>query len=132
MERMVQEKVAAGQASVVPELMQSIGGGRMTSSVIFEALKQKDVVMEEVLAIAQHTLGLLAGNLINILDPQMIVFGGGVTARLGDRFVGPIPRVAFANLGNKKKYRPIKIVGAERKDDTRVGGAAGLATEHWG
>jgi len=119
--------VAAGQASVVPELMKSVGGGRMTSSVIFEALKQKDVVMEEVLAIAQHNLGLLDGNLINILDPEMIVFGGGVTARLGDRFIAAIRKVAYANLVNKQNARTVRIVAGTLGDNAGIVGSAVLA-----
>jgi len=124
--------VAQGRESVVPGLMQSVGGGRMTSSVIYEALRQQDAVMAEVLALAQHTLGLLAGNLINILDPQMIVFGGGVTARLGERFVAPIRRVAYANLVNKQNARQIRIVAGALKDDAGVVGAAALARKNVG
>ena len=127
MERMVQERVAAGEASVVPDLMQSLGQGRMTSSVIYEALKQNDAVMEAVLATAQHNLGLLAGNLINILDPEMIVFGGGVTARLGDRFITPIRKVAYANLVNKQNARQVRVVGGALGDNAGVVGAAVLA-----
>lgn len=130
MERKVLELVAQGRASVVPELMQSVGGGRMTSSVIYQALRQKDAVMAEVLALAQHTLGLLAGNVINILDPQMVVFGGGVTARLGERFVAPIRRVAYANLVNKQNMRQIRIVAGALKDDAGVVGAAALARKY--
>jgi glucokinase len=132
MERMVQELVAQGRESVVPQLMQSVGGGRMTSSVIYQALRQQDAVMAEVLALAQHTLGLLAGNLINILDPQMVVFGGGVTARLGERFVAPIRRVAYANLVNKQNARQIRIVAGALKDDAGVVGAAALARKNVG
>ena len=57
-----------------------MGGGRLTSSVIYEALQQKDAVMAEALVVAQRTLGLLAANLVNTLDAEMIVFGGGVWA----------------------------------------------------
>jgi len=124
--------VAQGRTTVVPELMQSVGGGRLTSSVMAEALRQKDAVMAEVLAVAQHNLGLLAGNLINILDPQMVVFGGGVTARLGDRFVAPIRRVAYANLINKQNARAVKIVPGALKDDSGVVGAAALARKNSG
>lgn len=130
MERMLQERVAAGRASVVPELMKSLGQGRLTSSVIFEALKQKDEVMAEVLAVAQHNLGLLAGNLINILDPEMIVFGGGVTARLGERFIAPIRKVAYANLVNKQNAREVRIVAGALQDNSGVVGAAVLAREN--
>lgn len=132
MERMVQELVAQGRESVVPQLMQSVGGGRMTSSVVYQALRQQDAVMSEVLAVAQHTLGLLAGNVINILDPQMVVFGGGVTARLGERFVAPIRRVAYANLVNKQNARQIHIVAGALKDDAGVVGAAALARKNVG
>jgi glucokinase len=127
MERRVRELVAEGRESVVPALIETVGGGRLTSSVIQRALRQKDPVMAEVLAAAQHTLGLLAGNLINTLDPQMIVFGGGVTERLGERFVAPIRRVAYANLINKQHARTVKIVPAALKDASGVVGAAVLA-----
>lgn len=132
MERQIRELVAQGRASVVPELITSVGGGRMTSSVIYQALRQKDAVMQEVLLVAQHTLGLLAGNLINILDPQMIVFGGGVTERLGDRFVAPIRRVAYANAINQQNVRGVKIVPAGLKDASGVVGAAVLARQTFG
>jgi glucokinase len=127
MERQVRELVSQGRESVVPALIESVGGGRMTSRVIQQALRRRDPVMQEVLAGAQHTLGLLAGNLINILDPQMIVIGGGVTERLGERFVTPIRRVAYANLVNKHNARAVKIVPAALKDASGVVGAAVLA-----
>ncbi len=129
MERQVRALVAAGRASVVPELMESVGGGRLTSRVIYEAARRKDAVMLEVLAVAQHTLGVLAGNLVNILDPEMIVFGGGVTERLGDRFIAPIRRVAQAHFINKTDADKVKIVPAALKDLSGVVGAAVMARE---
>jgi glucokinase len=127
MERMVRELVAQGRSSVAPELIQTVGGGRLTSSVIAEALRQNDAVMKDVLAAAQRTLGLLAANIVNTLDPEMIVFGGGVTERLGDRFVAPIRRVAYDNFVNKQNARAVKIVPAALKDASGVVGAAVLA-----
>jgi len=132
MARQVRELVAQGRASVVPELITSVGGGHLTSSVIYQALRQKDAVMEEVLGVAQHALGLLAGNLINILDPQMIVFGGGVTERLGSRFIAPIRQLAYANAINKHNVRSVRIVPAGLKDASGVVGAAVLARRRFG
>jgi glucokinase len=129
MERLIKERVAAGHKSVVPELIQTVGNGRLTSSVIFEALKQNDEVMAEALAVAQRTLGLLAANVVNTLDPQMIVFGGGVTERLGDKFIAPIRKVAYANFINKQNARLVKIVPAALKDASGVVGAAVLAKQ---
>jgi glucokinase len=130
MERMVKELVAAGRKSVVPGLIESVGGGRLTSSVIAEALKQNDAVMKETLAAAQRILGLLAANLVNTLDPEMIVIGGGVTERLGDKFVAPIRQLAYANFINKTNARSVKIIPAALKDASGVVGAAVLAREN--
>ncbi len=132
MEQQSAARVAQGQTSVVPELILSVGHGRLTSRVIYEALRRNDAVMREVLAISQRALGLLAGNLINILDPQMVIFGGGVTERLGSRFVTPIRRVAYANLLNKQNARLIRIVPAALKDASGVVGAAVLARQSLG
>ena len=84
-------------------------------------------MMKAVLAVAQHTLGLLAANLVNTLDPEMIVFGGGVTERLGQRFVAPIRKVAYDNFINKQNARAVKIVPAALKDASGVVGSAVLA-----
>ena len=127
MERMVREQVASGRKSVVPDLIQSVGGGRLTSSVIYEALQQKDEVMAEALAVAQRILGLLAANIINTLDVEMIVFGGGVTERLSESFVAPIRKTAYANFINKQTANTVKIVPAALKDASGVVGAAVLA-----
>jgi glucokinase len=127
MERMVREMVARGRKSVVPELIETVGAGRLTSSVIYEALLQKDEVMAEAMAVAQRILGLLSANIVNTLDPEMIVFGGGVTERLGDGFVAPIRETAYANFINKESATRVKIVPAALKDASGVVGAAVLA-----
>lgn len=129
MERFVREAVGSGRKSIVPALIDSAGGGRLTSSVIYEALRKNDAVMKEALAVAQRTLGLLAANLVNILDPEMIVIGGGVTERLGDKFVAPIRQIAYANFINRQNARAVKIVPAALKDASGVVGAAALARQ---
>ncbi len=129
MERMIKEQVAAGRKSIVPGLIESVGQGRLTSSVIAQALKQNDKVMAEALAAAQRTLGLLSANLVNTLDPEMIVIGGGVTERLGEKFIAPIRKVAYANFINKQNAKLVKIVPAALKDASGVVGAAVLARQ---
>jgi predicted NBD/HSP70 family sugar kinase len=55
------------------------------------------------------------------------VFGGGVTARLGDRFIAPIRKVAYANLVNKQNARTVRIVAGALGDNAGIVGAAVLA-----
>lgn len=130
MESYVQAQVRAGRKSVVPTLMADVGGGRLTSRVIAEALKKNDKVMAEAIAISQNILGLLAANLVNTLDPQLIVFGGGVTERLGEKFIAPIRKVAYAHFVNKQEAKKVGIVAAKLKDASGVVGAAVLARRH--
>jgi len=127
MERMIEKAVQNGQSSVVPGLIHSLGQGRLTSSVIAEALSLDDALMKEVLARAQYYLGILAANLVNILDPEIVVFGGGVTERLGARFIKPIHETAIKNYIQKQNARLVKFVPAALKDNSGVVGAAVLA-----
>jgi glucokinase len=57
----------------------------------------------------------------------MIVFGGGVTERLGNKFVAPIRKIAYENLINKQNARSVKVVPAGLKDASGVVGAAVMA-----
>jgi len=129
MQRAINQAVKAKRKTVVPELIKTIGSGRLTSSVIVEALKRKDKVMVEVLGQSQRALGLLAANIVNMLDPQMIVFGGGVTERLGEKYIAPIRKIAYAHFINKQNVSSVKIVPAALKDASGVVGAAVLARE---
>ncbi|MBI4630940.1 MAG: ROK family protein, partial [Chloroflexi bacterium] len=84
----------------------------------------------EVLAQSQRALGLLAANIVNMLDPQMIVFGGGVTERLGEKYIAPIRKIAYAHFINKQNVTSVKIVPAALKDASGVVGAAVLAQKN--
>lgn len=132
MEREVWDGLAAGRTSVVPGLMESTGKSRLTSGVIAKALAQNDDLMREVLWQAQRYLGLLAGNIVNLLDPEMIVFGGGVVEALGDTFLDPIRDEARSRYLQQRDADRIRIVPATLGDHAGVLGAAILAGQHSG
>ena len=83
--------------------------------------------MIEVIETGQRALGLLAANIVNTIDPEMIVFGGGVTERLGEKYIAPIRKIAYAHFINKQNVNSVKIVPAALKDASGVVGAAVLA-----
>lgn len=118
---------AAGDASVVPKIMQERGRDRMTSSIIERALKADDAVMKDVLARAQHYLGLLAGNIVNMFDPEMIVIGGGVAQRLGESFVEPIEQVARTRYLRPDPDHVVRVDYARLGDYSGALGASALA-----
>lgn len=127
MHRRVKELVGRRRRSILPELIEQVGGGRLTSKVITQALREGDAVMQEVLAEAQEALGRLAANVANLVDVEVIVFGGGLTDRLGEEFVAPIREVAYANLIDKVTRPLPRIVPGELGDHAGVVGSAVLA-----
>lgn len=124
-ERFVRAALEEGRQSVVAELM-AADEGRLTSSAIKQALLAGDPVMVQAIEQAQLYLGLLVANLVNALDPEMVVFGGGVVEALGDAFLQPIRDLAPANYLQQRGADRIRIVPATLGDHAGVLGAAAL------
>lgn len=120
---------AASPESAALTIMKERNKDRMTSSVIARALEQNDAVMHEVVARAQHYLGLLAGNIVNLFDPEMIVIGGGVAQRLKESFVGPIADVARSRFLRPDPEHRIRIEHAKLGDYSGALGACALARQ---
>lgn len=127
MERDVRAAIKAGRQSVVLKLMRKRGKPRMTSSIIHAALKRKDAVMREVLARAQYHLGILVANVVNLLDPERVVIGGGIAARLGEDYVGPIRKTAYEYFLRHEDAKRVKIVPGRLGDNAGALGAVVLA-----
>jgi glucokinase len=129
MKREVHRLVSKGWDSRVPKLMKKDGRGQLTSGVIETALALEDEVMVRVLADAQYYLGLHAGGLANLLDPEVIVIGGGIAERLGERFVAPIRSRAYKHLLAQRDREQVRIVPTTLKDLAAPLGAAWVARQ---
>ena len=132
MEREVRAALKAGRKSVVPELMRKKGKLRMTSSVVNAALKRKDALMREVVAKAQQYLGILVANVVNLLDPECVVIGGGLATRLGETYVGPVRKWAFEYMFHEADAKRIRIVPGRLGDNAGALGAVVLARQRLG
>ncbi len=127
MEKIIREEQARGRATEVFDIMDAKGKEKLTSSVIEAALDAEDPLMEEAMQQAQYYLGLLTANLVNVLDPEVVVYGGGVVERLGAPFLEPIARTARAHYLQRRGAEDIRIVPAALGDDAGPVGAAVLA-----
>ena len=126
-ERAARAGLAEGRPSVLTDLL-AAEKGRMTSGVIKQALEAQDPLMLEAVGLAQRYLGLLVANLVNALDPEMVVFGGGVVEALGTAFLQPIHQAALPYFLQQRNADKIRIVPATLGDHAGVlGGAALLA-----
>jgi glucokinase len=127
MERDVRAAIRAGEKSCVLKLMEERGKDRMTSSIIQRAMKRNDPVMRKVMKRAQYFLGIAVANVVNLLDPECVVIGGGIAERLGESFVGPIRKTAYENFLRRHDAEKVKIVSGTLGDNAGALGAVVLA-----
>jgi len=127
MERDVRAAIKGGQKSIVLELMKRRNKTRMTSSVINAALKRKDPVMQDVMQRVQRYLGVLVANVVNLLDPECVVIGGGLAGRLGEQYVGPIRENAHEHFFREQDIKRVRVVAGKLGDNAGAFGAVVLA-----
>ena len=132
MERDVRDAIRRGEKSIVLQLMEERGRTRMTSSIIQRALKEHDLVMEEVMKHAQLCLGILVANVVNMLDPECVIIGGGIAARLGKEYVNPIRKTAYQYFLRRQDARRVKILPGILGDNAGPFGAVALARRRLG
>lgn len=127
-ERDIQAGLATGRKSLIPKLTNK-GIRRLTSGVLAKALRQGDPLVTEIMSRAQWYLGLLTASIVNLIDPEMIVFGGGVVEALGEEFLTPIRTTARQYFIQQASADQVRITAAELGDHAGVLGAAVLARQ---
>jgi glucokinase len=66
---------------------------------------------------------------VNLLDPEMVVFGGGVVEALDDAFLDPIRVTARQHYIQKMDAGRVRIVPGKLGDYAAVLGAAALVRD---
>lgn len=126
-ERDVRKEIKKGTKSRILKRMKEKGRIQLASSVVAWALRKEDQAFLKVFRRAQKNLGLFTANLVNALDPEVIVFGGGIAERLGEQFVRPIREEARKHFLSKRDIDRIRIVPTSLGEAAPVAGAALLA-----
>jgi glucokinase len=99
--------------------------GQLTGLEVYKAILENDPGALRVLRELGSWLGQAIGSLVAVLDPEVVVIGGGVSAA-GDLLLDPI-REAFRAHLPAQGFRPeLKITAAEFVNDAGVVGAADL------
>jgi glucokinase len=102
--------------------------GRVTGPLVTDAARAGDPVARGILARVGERLGQGLAGLANVLDPEVVVVGGGVSAA-GDHLLGPA-REAFRRAIEAPAHRPeVPILRARLGSDAGAIGAALLAVE---
>lgn len=118
---------AAVRAGATTTLLERAGGelSGITARVVAEAAAAGDEVAAEVFHRAATYVGVGVANLLNLLNPALVIIGGGVS-RAGDLLMGPVRATARARAF-ERPARDAQIVLTQLGDDVGAVGAATVA-----
>jgi glucokinase len=122
--RRIQSAVKDGQKTLLTEML-GPDLEDLRSGDLRKAIKRGDKFVEGVLEEAAEYTGIAVANLINILNPEVVVLGGGVMEQLADDMMAIIVETAqdYAMSGTAKG---IEIIASDLGDDAGITGAAVL------
>ena len=124
-------KYSKSAGSDVKRAMERLKSGKLKSGDLAAAVASGDVVAIREVQRAARYLGLALGGLVNLIGPEIIVVGGGVTAALGPMFLDLIQAAAREQI-LVDPQETIPIVPAALGDDAGILGAALMAIEKFG
>jgi glucokinase len=126
-ERDLREAMAAGRKSVLADLIKK-SQGVIKSKALKRALKANDPLVTQVMRRASEILGYACLTVRHLVDPDVIVLGGGVIEACGG-FVLPIVRKIVAADALPGARKGGEIVESELGDDAVPLGAVVIAQE---
>jgi glucokinase len=98
----------------------------LRSGDLRKAIRRGDKFVERIVEGAAEYIGLATANLVNVLNPEVVVLGGGVIEALEDEMMSIIVETArdYAMAGTMKG---VEIVASKLGDDAGITGGAVLA-----
>ena len=120
--RRVIEEMNDGRKSVVRDLCDG-DTARIRSRILAEAYREGDKLVREIIHDACDYIGIGAANLINTLNPQAVILGGGLIEALGERMLPRIRKAAWSHVIGATNER-VKIVDSGLGDDAGILGGA--------
>jgi glucokinase-like ROK family protein len=137
LETLISESVILQRAENIAQLTPNgilasiLNGNPENSSIesVFEAARQGDAQVKEMLEERAYYLGVALANLINLFNPELILLGG-IFSRGEDLFIAPITRtiqkMAFGGMGKN-----VRLQATSFGWKAGVIGAAALALLHF-
>jgi glucokinase len=130
----------AGRAALFRRITSEVKNGRKTiltdmlgadlkdmrSGDLRKALKRGDKLVEKIIEEAAEYTGIAVANVINLINPEVVVLGGGMIQQLEEEMMAIIVETAqdYAMTGT---WKGVEIVASELGDDAGITGAAVLA-----
>jgi glucokinase len=98
----------------------------LRSGDLRKAIRRGDKFVDRIIESAAEYIGIATANLINVLNPEVVVLGGGVIEALADEMMSVIIETAkdYAMPGTLKG---VEIIASKLGDNAGITGAAVLA-----
>jgi len=126
-ERDIREAVAAGKKTLLTKI---VGGDLavIRSRMLKQALQQGDALVRKVVRKAAEVIGYACLTVRHLIDPDVIVLGGGVVEACGEFFLPVVQEILAGDaLAGARPSRG--VVQSELGDDAVVLGAVALAQQ---
>ena len=117
------EGLEAGYESILSELVEG-DLERITALTVYDALVLGDEYAHEVMTETAKILGVGIANIVNLLNPDLVVIAGGVT-RAGDHLFGPL-RSEVRRRSFETAVSACEIIAGALPETAGVIGAAGI------
>ena len=105
-----------GRASVLSRIVEDPKLARIRAGALRKAMRQGDDLVEDVLRRCSRLLGMAAASVSNVVDPSVIVFGGGVIEACGEWMLPEIRRMA-QGAALQGDWPDVEIVQSTLGDD---------------
>lgn len=122
--KMAKDYIAGGKSTKFKEIA---AGNEITPYMVYEAAKQGDAVAKRIFTIVGEYLGVALVSVVNLLNPEKIIVGGGV-GQAGDLILEPI-REAIKKRCIPTSAAAVEIVPAQLGESAGVVGASLLVNQ---
>lgn len=124
--REIKNAIKTGNKTVVTKLTNNYD--LIKSGVLATALNSDDKVTKKALKSASETIGLVIGNMSNLLDLNAVVLAGGLMEACGN-FMLPVIRKSAEKVALPQNFKGMKILNSSLGDDAALYGGIALAKE---
>jgi glucokinase len=100
----------------------------LRSGDLRKAIRRGDKFVDHVVEEAAEYTGIAVANLINILNPEVVVLGGGVIEALADEMLGIVTEVARDHI-LAGTCKDVEIIASKLGDNAGITGGAVLAKQ---
>jgi glucokinase len=129
-ERDIRAAIARGRKTVIAEMLEG-SDGLIRSKMLKKALADGDPVVTQIMTRASETIGKACLDIRHLLDPEVMILGGGVMEACG-KFMLPIIRGVVDSVAYTGARPAGAIVLSELGDDAVVLGSVVLAQRQAG